>query len=246
MDARSIRALRDALGWSQACLAEHTGVSQPLVSAWESGRRTPQGPALRALQLLARDVDVSTETSPKRPREAILEAALRVLANDGVSNLSHARLAREIGYSRAGVEHHFPTRKDLLHALLDDYRARMKAETDRLYQEARRRREHRPRLWAYLEQARHAPGSDQSENLHRSAFLAFMMGDPSVVAAMRDWYEQQVAEVLDEARTAQERSTTQLRVLAVDAMWFFDLIGLQKFTKTEREAIVNTAGQRFT
>ena len=245
MDARSIRALRDVLGWSQAALADHTGVSQPLVSAWESGRRAPQGPALKALQMLARDVDVPTETSPKRPREAILEAALQVLASDGVAELSHARLAREIGYSRAGVEHHFPTRTDLLMALLDEYRTRMEAETDRLFREAKRRRQPRPRLWAYLEQARHAPGSEQAESLHRSAFLAFMVGDPSVVTGMRTWYARQVAAVLDEARTAEERSSTQLRILAVDAMWFSDLLGLQRFTTAQRDAIVNAAGRRF-
>lgn len=41
------------------------------------------------------------------------------------------------------------------------------------------------------------------------------------------------------------RSSTQLRILAVDAMWFFDLLGLQKFTAAEREAVVNAAARRF-
>ena len=241
MDAQSVRALRCALGWSQADLAAHTGVSQPLVSAWESGRRVPQGPALRALESLARDVDVPTEAGLKRPREVILEAALQVLAEAGVEDLSHTQLERALGDSPDGVETPFPTGPDMLRNLLDEYRARMEAETDRLYREAKRRREPRPRLWAYLQQARHSPGSGQPEFLHRAAMLAFMTGDFSVVKDMRAWYARQVKVVLDEAPTHDDRIDTQMRVLAVDAMWFFDLLGLQPFDGVQRNAVVDAA-----
>ena len=72
-----------------------------------------------------------------------------------------------------------------------------------------------------------------------------MIGDPSVVTAMQDWYARQVNAVLDEARSAEERSSTQRRILAVDAMWFFELLGLQKFTAAQRNAIVDSVGRRF-
>jgi transcriptional regulator with XRE-family HTH domain len=42
--------LRERLGWSQGELAERLGVSQSLVSKWESGRRDPGAGVLRVLR----------------------------------------------------------------------------------------------------------------------------------------------------------------------------------------------------
>lgn len=44
-----LRRAREARGWSQATLALNSGVSQPVVSAYESGAREPTVASLRRL-----------------------------------------------------------------------------------------------------------------------------------------------------------------------------------------------------
>jgi hypothetical protein len=50
-----VRALRFELGLSQAAFSRALNVSLELVQSWEAGRRTPQGAALRLLELLRAD-----------------------------------------------------------------------------------------------------------------------------------------------------------------------------------------------
>ena len=49
-----IKALREREGASQAVLAMHLGIATATLSQWESGRRKPDGPALRLLSLIER------------------------------------------------------------------------------------------------------------------------------------------------------------------------------------------------
>lgn len=51
MTAREIRRLRKQVNASQAVFAHSLNVSPKLVQAWEGGRRTPDGAALRLLRL---------------------------------------------------------------------------------------------------------------------------------------------------------------------------------------------------
>lgn len=43
--AADVKAIRESLGWTQEELASHLGVTRTLVTHWESGLRTPTGPA---------------------------------------------------------------------------------------------------------------------------------------------------------------------------------------------------------
>ncbi|WP_207922021.1 TetR/AcrR family transcriptional regulator [Saccharopolyspora terrae] len=53
-------------------------------------------------------------------RERILHAAVEAFAQDGYQGCSLARIASEVGLSQAGLLHHFPTKEDLLAAVLDE------------------------------------------------------------------------------------------------------------------------------
>ena len=72
--ADELRTLRHAAGLSQRALAARTGISQPNIAAYESGRRAPSAPIearlLRALR-------VPTLSRIQRSRDAILAAAGR-------------------------------------------------------------------------------------------------------------------------------------------------------------------------
>lgn len=51
MHARDVKRLRRRMDASQAVFAGYLNVSKKLVQAWEGGRRTPNGAALRLLRL---------------------------------------------------------------------------------------------------------------------------------------------------------------------------------------------------
>ena len=51
MSSTEIRAMRKKVNASQAVFARYLNVSTKLVQAWEAGRRTPEGAALRLLHL---------------------------------------------------------------------------------------------------------------------------------------------------------------------------------------------------
>jgi transcriptional regulator with XRE-family HTH domain len=58
--ARTVRQLRKAMGVSQALLARILGVTQPAVSAWEAGRRSPTGQVAEQLERVAIALDGPT------------------------------------------------------------------------------------------------------------------------------------------------------------------------------------------
>ena len=83
VSAEEIRAMRDAANASQAVFAHYLNVSTKLVQAWEGGRRTPDGPALRLLELARREprlvfggmLEPETATKPPKRRAVAKKAA---------------------------------------------------------------------------------------------------------------------------------------------------------------------------
>jgi AcrR family transcriptional regulator len=61
-------------------------------------------------------VPVRNKRDPQRTREAILEAAREVLAQDGKEGLSVAEVAKRAGVNRGTAYQHFQTREQLLEA----------------------------------------------------------------------------------------------------------------------------------
>ena len=59
------------------------------------------------------------ETSGRLSRDDWLAAALEVLYDEGVGNVSIVRIARDLGVTRGSFYWHFKDRHDLLRSLLD-------------------------------------------------------------------------------------------------------------------------------
>ncbi|HZE15197.1 MAG TPA: helix-turn-helix domain-containing protein, partial [Mycobacterium sp.] len=64
-------------------------------------------------------------------RQRILEVAQRLLTRNGWRNTTLAQIAREAGVSPAGLLHHFQSKAQLLHAVLDARDADDDAHADR-------------------------------------------------------------------------------------------------------------------
>lgn len=69
--AADVKALRESLGWTQGDLADHLGVTRTLVTHWESGLRTPNGPAAILL------ADLHFRHGPKESRKKSRSAIAR-------------------------------------------------------------------------------------------------------------------------------------------------------------------------
>ena len=57
-------------------------------------------------------------------RQHVIETALRSFAEHGYRGVSTATIAQEAGISEPGLIHHFPTKADLLLAVIEHYEAR--------------------------------------------------------------------------------------------------------------------------
>ena len=72
LNGRAVKRVRAALRASQAAFARYLNVSTKLVQAWEANRRTPDGPALVLLHIVARQPhlieSVRQDAASDRPR----------------------------------------------------------------------------------------------------------------------------------------------------------------------------------
>ena len=136
-DARTIRALRAYLGWSQSALARDLGIRQQTVSEWETGMYKPRGASVTLLSLLARTAGFDASMAgrveeeaqragghrPALPRTGLLAAAppvaLRVLQPvpnspvDRIAVSDSTFLGRRAGVGRATEDARYPPPADV-------------------------------------------------------------------------------------------------------------------------------------
>ncbi|MEM5428652.1 TetR/AcrR family transcriptional regulator [Cupriavidus oxalaticus] len=65
-------------------------------------------------------------------RDALIDAAERLMRSKGYAAFSYADLVDEVGIRKPSIHHHFPTKEDLGVAIVEGYIERVKAEFDRM------------------------------------------------------------------------------------------------------------------
>lgn len=80
-------------------------------------------------------------------KEQLLDAAEAACRRRGYDGFSYADLSSAVGIRKASIHHHFPTKAELTHAMVDRYRAQVMA---RLEKAARRTTTGADRLRAYV------------------------------------------------------------------------------------------------
>ncbi len=61
--------------------------------------------------------------SPQHTRSAIMDAAQRLIQRRGANGFSYQHISDEVGIRKASIHYHFPTKEDLIEALLDRFSA---------------------------------------------------------------------------------------------------------------------------
>lgn len=144
---------------------------------------------------------MTTARKPKASRKApapdtaarVLEAARAVLIEDGHAQLSARRVAARVGISVGNLTYHFPDKKSLVAALIDDLLAEYGAEIERQLSDVARGEEDRfGGLVAWL--VRDAASASTMRTFRE--LWAMALHDKSVARAVDDFYDAVMARAI--------------------------------------------------
>lgn len=120
-------------------------------------------------------------TRPARARQAALEAARRIVRRQGASHLTYEALSRESGVTRGGIIYHFPTKEDLLRALLE---ADLKAWDDASVEHAPARSDGSPKIEGHVRCSLGAQGTGVGDLV--AGLLSAASSDPALLGIVRE------------------------------------------------------------
>ena len=223
-----IQRLRHGLGWTQAQLANHVGVSQPLVSAWERGHRVPSSPALKLLGQLARELEWGEDSGPSRVD--MVSVLLEQLAKQQAQEVDLSPLQDHSPPRTEGVETYVSTKRALTLGLFEAFEQTLMADLHERASRLSPATHPHPLLSAYLEQATGMLHDAPPASQQRAALIVALTSQPDVVEALRGWYEQTIEQLLPQDHP--QRDALSLILLGVDALWLFSLLGLTTFEET--------------
>lgn len=167
-----------------------------------------------------------------RTPDDYLDAALRVIAEDGAPKLTLAQVAAAAGVSKGGLLHHYPNKEALLKGLLERESARFKAAVGRQLETFGDSPGAKTRALVAASFEADACGQDLLLSL-----LATVFENPDLLAVFRaDWlsYRQSfLDDGLPEARA-------MMIQLALDGLYFADLLGLEPPTGKLRDDLRQT------
>ncbi|GLQ87299.1 TetR/AcrR family transcriptional regulator [Dyella flagellata] len=165
-------------------------------------------------------------TRSERTRQAVIQAALAIIARDGPGKLTFDAIARQSGLSKGGVMHQFPTKVDVLKALLehqiqqfDDSPATRSAKADESALAAQ---------IAKLREVSHQPYSIAH------AIVAALVEEPELLALSRETSARHAERIKAEA---DDPELALLRWTAAQGLLLSAMFGLSPFSEAERERL---------
>lgn len=155
-------------------------------------------------------------------QDALLDAAVTVVARQGIANLTLDAVAAEAGLSKGGLLHHFPSKDRLVEALV-----RRNAENSRrYYDEAYERTPEGPgrMVRAMLDHCLSDLDS-WSEELQRNSSVCFaaLAQNPSLIEPMRAVYSDLQRRVADDGLPP---GVGEAAAAAIDGLWLYWVLGL--------------------
>ncbi len=165
-------------------------------------------------------------------RTAILDAALDLVGSEDGADITLDAVARVAGVTKPGLMYHFPTKEDLMLAIVDHqagrWESRLLDALGRPFDEA----SSAERTLAYVEVA-------SSGQLARADFAIFAQAGyrPAYnrvwAARLGRWFD------LPADLPADERARLTTARLAADGLWAADATGLFRPAATDRQAVVD-------
>jgi AcrR family transcriptional regulator len=167
----------------------------------------------------------------ERTRQAVIQAALTIIARDGPGRLTFDAIARESGLSKGGVMHQFPSKVDVLKALLEHQiqyfdedassAGAPKAKTDR-------QKTVLESQIAKIREVSHQPYSIAH------AIVAALVEEPELLALSRNTSRHHAEQIKAEAT---DPELALLRWSAAQGLLLSAMFGTSPFSEAERERL---------
>ena len=159
-------------------------------------------------------------------RDAILDAAGRILVRDGGDALTIASVAREAGISKGGLFYHFASKKALVEGLV----TRHVSAFEELITAAGE--EPGAATKAYLRSAEH-PDGPATQSV--AALLAATVASPEALESLRERYADWQARLDRDGISPWVATAVRF---AVDGIWLADVLGLAPVTGRHRSQVI--------
>ena len=167
----------------------------------------------------------TAKRSAAETKKIILAAARKIAVKDGVAQLTIEAVAKQAGVSKGGVLYHYPSKKKLIMALMDQYVAHLNQE-----------------LETALEKNQDKPYA----LVH--AFIDWFKRRDGIAPENRDWgaaiftvqsFDMSLMEPLQKIReSVEDNAKTTLGVIALEGFFMLSLYNLDYSTPQEREKVL--------
>jgi AcrR family transcriptional regulator len=169
-------------------------------------------------------------TRSARSRNAVLEAALAIIARDGPARLTLDAIARESGISKGGLMHQFRTKEAVLKALLERQTEHFEDFSRRYLAEAGAEQP-QPHLAAQIATLREAVATPRSLVF---AVLGAAAQEPSLLSVTREIDARKIETIKAEAP---DPELAMLRWVAAWGLALKEMLGLSPLSDDERERL---------
>lgn len=168
---------------------------------------------------------------PEHLKKTLLNYAANIIAKEGLGNLTLDKVVKGTGISKGGLQHHFPSKDELINAvffdlqqqLMDEVNAGMAADPNPVGRATR----------AYLNAcARMMPDEEQAIN---RALIAAMLGDPLMRESWALFINNNLPRDCAEPAFSQQLLLCRL---AADGLWFATLCGYYNINDVQRTALL--------
>lgn len=167
-------------------------------------------------------------------RQRLLQAASKIVLEQGVARLTLDAVAKEAGVSKGGLLYHFPSKDALVSGLLDDFIRDFKAATTKILASEIDGEDGTPGklLSAYVR----VNTEEDTEELALSAgLLAAVATNPALLDSWRDfyggWQKQIASDGIDPVMATIVR-------LASDGLWINELFQIAPLEPATRDTVV--------
>ena len=161
----------------------------------------------------------------------ILEAALRVVEENGANHLTIDAVAAYANFSKGGVLYHFPSKKALLSGMVDHL-----IQTNEKRMEALGHNDHLLSAFLYKE--------NQMSTAERRASLALLAAaaeDPELLTPAKDYMKRVVDEISQKSHKPMEALTL---FLAGEGIRFLDILEMNPMSTKQTQEVVDQLSQR--
>ncbi|ELQ6215130.1 TetR/AcrR family transcriptional regulator [Cronobacter dublinensis] len=174
--------------------------------------------------------------SPEIVRQTLLDCAAQVIAEEGLTGLTQAKVIRRAGISKGGLQHHFPTRQALVDGVVAHLQTAMLEEVHALM--AKDPNPNGRATRAYIHACvRAMPDSEQAVN---RALMSALFADPALQRNWGQFLNDALPRDDDEKASPETVRRRLLCRMTADGLWFAALCGNHTVPPGERAALIET------